>query len=294
MEQLIGAETQNVDDLGIESGDASLRERGDQDGRGGPPSLRRRSRYRWQARGRARRAVCRAPLDAGGRSACPDETADRISYAATRARGDHAGLKRSPVRQGCLRGNRAPPSAVLPSGCSSVSSTVPAPVATARPSPGGRDDRRGSVDALFVDHRDRRRITLAPSINAERVWPGLQATNQIVNALRRPAPIDDAVFLRQPLRVGGVAVVLRTSSTGPSARRRRSGRGGRAELARPCSTSALVSCAPIGRGTVASIGPASSARTTRMIVMPVSLRRRPRRDESGPRRDISAGATRGR
>src|SRR5581483_5163574 len=45
--------------------------------------------------------------------------------------------------------------------------------------------------------------------HAERVRPGMQAADPIVNLLRGRPPVDDSVFLRQPWRVRRGSIVLR-------------------------------------------------------------------------------------
>ena len=62
-----------------------------------------------------------------------------------------------------------------------------------------------------------------PVEERERVRPGMQPADQVVDARRRPAPVDDAVVLGQPMRVGGGAIVLRRlvhSARGESVDRR--------------------------------------------------------------------------
>ena len=115
--------------------------------------------------------------------------------------------------------------------------------------------------------------TARPQVS-EGVRPGMESTNLIVN---RRAPGRDQSMMPSLfcdlVRVSGRRLVLgslqrfrrrsgdpplRTSATAPSCARSR-------------STSRAVSSSPIGRETVASIGPASSAFTTRMMVTPVSV-----------------------
>ena len=43
----------------------------------------------------------------------------------------------------------------------------------------------------------------------ERVRPRMQTADQVVDPLRRPTPVDDAIAFRQPMRVGDRRFVLR-------------------------------------------------------------------------------------
>ena len=110
--------------------------------------------------------------------------------------------------------------------------------------------------------------------------------------------IDQAFFLGQPRRIGGARVVLRhLSSPRPPRGHRRRARAGRHRCtARSRSTDVAGFVRHrSASSTRASIGPASSALTTRMIVTPVSrLAVRSRRDEPARRRGTSAAARRAR
>ncbi len=122
-----------------------------------------------------------------------------------------------------------------------------------------------------ADQVDRQRISRCPSRYEYGMRPGMEAANLVVDDVGRPGPVHHAVFLREPMSVGGQAVVLRRLRRPGRAARRSSVCTSRAapSVARSRSTSSLVSFGPIGRSTVASIAPASSAFTTRMIVTPV-------------------------
>ena len=129
-----------------------------------------------------------------------------------------------------------------------------------RPGASTRRDRRSPQDhALAVDE-------------AERVRPRMQTADQIVDARGRPAPVDHAVFLRQPMRVGRLArrpaASPRRCRARSDRRRRRAGaRRSARGRARPRRWSRRRRSADAPSR---SSAPASSALTTRMIVTPVS------------------------
>ena len=79
MQQLVGAEAEDLDDLGIQPVEGALRELRDQVIEGGPPSLHAGGDLRGEgAVAVVVQAAARAAI-AVGRSARPDDTADRIS-----------------------------------------------------------------------------------------------------------------------------------------------------------------------------------------------------------------------
>ena len=115
---------------------------------------------------------------------------------------------------------------------------------------------------------------------------------------RRPRarPVDLAVA-RSSRGVGRRALVLRRllREPRPAARSSSVRPAGSAPMRRGrASSSRSFRSWPIGAGATASIGPASSAGMTRMIVMPVSGRRRESRGGRARRRASAAAATRAR
>jgi len=83
----------------------------------------------------------------------------------------------------------------------------------------GRDDQ---AIAVGFDDRSRLQAAVAGSVDegaeqdepfgsqkTEGMRPWMQAANQVVNAGRRPLPVDGAIVLREPVRVGRETIVLR-------------------------------------------------------------------------------------
>ena len=119
---------------------------------------------------------------------------------------------------------------------------------------------------------ERNRIKRRPRWYVKACGQGCSPRIRLWMASRRPRPVDRAILAHQPVRVCRQRLVLRhlRHRTRRRARRRPRRATARRCRARSRSTSSLVSSGPIGRRAVASIGPASSAFTTRMIVTPVS------------------------
>ena len=180
-----------------------------------------------------------------------------------------------------------------PSGWSSrIRSTSPSPAATARTSPALRRScrrvrrARSPVSCGAVQQvRAVRRGAPTPAARAAGRAPGCEcarpAAVQSIGALALGHLVRRRCAFAWSCGVLDERCRRRSARRPPAAAPRRS-------RASACSTSTLVSSAPIGPATVANIGPASSSCTTRMMVTPVSRRRRSPRGAPARRRG-SAG-----
>ena len=225
------------------------------------------ARSRSSGRGRAARAV-----DCGGQIGAP-----AIARPSRRVSG------REPAHHGCNRARRREPVARPGNPAPSSAGVLPACSSRMRSAAGsGRDAQPSPSTSRIVPGTDRRwPVVVSTAIAAgsaavpverrgrpcgqgcrPRIWLWMTAAGLAQSTSRRPSSAGG---------VGGRAVVLR--ALGTAARREpidASHEQPRADRREPRSTSSLVSSGPIGVSHVASIGPASSAFTTRMIVTPVS------------------------
>ena len=183
----------------------------------------------------------------------------------SRGRRDHgvigSGIGRRRVEADGRRGTRARVIGRLPSAWISVRSKTP--VAGRHDAADRRRPRRSCPAAARPAASagptvERSRISRRPSMKRERVRPGMQPANQVVDAVGRPAPVDDAVVLGEPMRVGGRGIVLRRLVDAARRQRRRASRPAAAAPSRPGRARPRRWCRPARSGGAPS--PASARR----------------------------------